>query len=78
MLRDIDILKEIFENQMGYILEFKELPWKRAQKNVEKGAADLLVTVVTKERLEYAIKSDFPILQSKILHQQKGRSEVHR
>ncbi len=59
----IDLLKEIFETEMGFKLEYKILPWKRAQLEVMNGTADFLVTVATKERLEYAIKSEYPILQ---------------
>lgn len=59
----IDILTEIFETEMGLSLEYKELPWKRAQMNVKYGQADLLVTVPTKERLEYTVQSDLPVME---------------
>ena len=58
-----DILKEIFEIEMNIKLNFQMLPWKRAQFNVKNGKADLLLTVATQNRLEYAIKTELPILQ---------------
>lgn len=54
----IDILRELFETEMGLSLEYKELPWKRAQLNVQYGQADVLLTVPTEERLTYAVKSE--------------------
>lgn len=59
----IDILSEIFEKEMGLDLKYNELPWKRAQVNLKHGLADLLLTVPTKERLEYAVKSDLPVME---------------
>jgi ABC-type amino acid transport substrate-binding protein len=59
----IDILREIFTNEMGIVLEADLLPWKRAQFEVKNGNSDFLVTVATKERLEYALKSRVPILE---------------
>jgi len=50
----VDILKELFEERLNYTLKFQQLPWKRAQAEVEKGTADFIVTVPTQTRLKYA------------------------
>jgi len=59
----IDILSEIFEKKMGLYLEYKELPWKRAQIHVQHGQADLLLTVSTEERLKYTESSRLPVFE---------------
>lgn len=59
----IDILKEIFEIELGIPLHCRMFPWKRAQASVESGKADFLVTVATGSRLAYAVKSRLPILE---------------
>ncbi len=59
----IDILKQVFEVELGGELHCQFSPWKRAQLKVKTGIADFLVTVPTDKRLEYAIKSEHPILQ---------------
>lgn len=62
-----DLLRELFENRMGFELVFLEVPWKRAQLSVKSGLADMLVTVATAERLEYAIAAGEPLIQI-VLH----------
>lgn len=59
----IEILRELFETELGMELVFTPLPWKRAQLAVKNGQADILVTVATPERLEYAVASELPVLE---------------
>lgn len=59
----IEIVDEIFTKELGYKLVVEQYPWKRAQQNVKEGKADITVSVPTAERLEYAFKSDKPILK---------------
>ncbi len=59
----IDIVREIFEKHLDIAVNYKQLPWKRAQYYVADGQADLLITVETEDRLQYAIPSEFPVLQ---------------
>lgn len=59
----VEIVEEIFTRELGYRLIVEQYPWKRAQQNVKEGLADLTVSVPTAERLEYALKSDKPILK---------------
>ncbi len=55
-----DIAREIFEKKQGIKLEFLQLPWKRAQRAVENGTADFMVTVPTTARREYAAVGAHP------------------
>jgi len=59
----IDILTELFEKQLGMELVYQNVPWKRAQYNVQNGQADFLVTVPTESRLQYAVQSNLPVLE---------------
>lgn len=59
----IEILRELFETELGMELVFVPLPWKRAQLAVKNGEADFLVTVATPERREYAVASELPVLE---------------
>lgn len=58
----VDILREVFEKELGMDLKVRIFPWKRAQHFVKSGLADMVVTVATDERLHYAAKSDQQIL----------------
>jgi len=49
-----DILSAVCEHHLGWRLSFINSPWKRAQRAVEVGDADIMVTVATPARLEYA------------------------
>ncbi len=53
----VDIIKAVLTDEMGIQVEYNQLPWNRCQALVKNGVLDLLVTVATKERLEYAVKS---------------------
>lgn len=57
----VDLISELFEKDLGIVVERRVFPWKRAQEKVEVGTADFMVTVPTPERLEYAVKTAIPI-----------------
>lgn len=54
----LDLMREIFEKKLGMTIVPHQLPWKRCQAKVRIGEADIMLTVATDERLEYALKSD--------------------
>lgn len=58
----IDLLKLIFEDELGMNLVIEFVPWKRAQHNVKMGNSDLMLTVSTEEREQYAESSEVPLL----------------
>lgn len=53
-----DIARIVMEEELGLTLEGYARPWKRAQKEVETGESDFLITVATKARREYALVSE--------------------
>lgn len=53
----VEIAREVMEKEMGLDLAVRFLPWKRAQKEVEFGKSDFLITVPTKARKAYAAVS---------------------
>jgi len=55
-----DIVKAIF-SRMEQELKYDLFPWKRAQKLVEAGIADALVTIPTEQRLDFLLASE-PII----------------
>lgn len=55
-----DILQEIFLTKLGLKVNYKELPWKRVQLEVERGTSDCFISVPTEDRLTYAVPSDAP------------------
>lgn len=56
-----DVLREVFEKKLGFQLRFADRPWKRAQADVERGDADIIVTVPTPERRQYVLVTEQPI-----------------
>lgn len=50
-------MDHILSKQLGMVVTHTPVPWGRAQKMVETGAADAFVTAATPKRLEYAIAS---------------------
>jgi polar amino acid transport system substrate-binding protein len=59
----IDILKAIFEEGLQLPVSYADYPWKRAQTAVKDGLADLIITIATPDRLQYAVKSELPVLE---------------
>lgn len=47
-------LEKIFKEQLCADVEYSFLPWLRAQRDVETGRADAMITVATASRLEYS------------------------
>ena len=58
-----EYLETIFNKNMNIKVKYSIVPWKRAQLYVEKGDADLILTVPTKKRLTFSIKNVKPIYQ---------------
>ncbi|MCW9035738.1 MAG: transporter substrate-binding domain-containing protein [Rhodospirillales bacterium] len=56
-----ELLNEIFVKEMKMKLVFKKRPWARAQRDVEIGNSDFLITVDSQERLKYSMKSATPL-----------------
>lgn len=57
----VEYLETIFSKNMNIKVKYSIVPWKRAQMYVEKGDADLILTVPTKKRLTFSIKNEIPI-----------------
>ncbi len=57
----VDILKEVFEKRMGITIEFENFPWLRAQRRVQSGKSDGMITLYTPERAEYTSSGKVPI-----------------
>ena len=57
----VDILHILIKDGLGREIRFRKRPWKRAQKEVEAGIADLLLTVPTDARQHYAFVSSQPV-----------------
>lgn len=49
----VDVLKQVFETELGMKVTMVERPWKRAQNDVRLGRADIMITVPTPDRLAY-------------------------
>jgi polar amino acid transport system substrate-binding protein len=57
----VDIIREAVENRLGLSLRISVLPWMRCQALVKQGEADLMTTIPTPARLEYARLVNAPI-----------------
>lgn len=57
----VEIVNEIFVNNLNKKVAVQIRPWKRAQVNVKRGKGDFLITVATPERLKYTVRSEEPI-----------------
>lgn len=53
-----DLLEELFRHVPGYRLEFHAFPWTRAQRLLEVGQMDLMVTFPSNSRKSYAVFSE--------------------
>jgi len=58
----IDICDELIGRRMGYKIEYKEYPWKRAQVNVAAGVEDAFISLPTPERKEYTVSGLVPFI----------------
>lgn len=52
----VDVLREALENRMNIPVEFKFLPWKRAQAEVKSGETDAMITLPNELRLSYSVE----------------------
>jgi polar amino acid transport system substrate-binding protein len=57
----VDIIREAVENRLGLELRISVFPWVRCQALVRQGEADLMTTIPTPARLEYAELVRVPI-----------------
>lgn len=56
-----EIVKAVLVDELGYEIEYHQLPWKRAQALVKTSSLDFMVTVPTNERLQYAHANTKPL-----------------
>jgi len=59
----IELLEELFCKELGFKLTYLNVPWKRAQYELEKGGASVTITLPTKERLAYSIPTTRPLIE---------------
>lgn len=52
-----DLLHEVFIKRIGLEFQYKQVPWRRAQREVKEGIADFLIAIPDTERLLYAVSS---------------------
>lgn len=57
----VDIVREALEVRLGVPVEMAVYPWPRCQYMVKEGLADMMATIPTDERREYAVVVDTPI-----------------
>lgn len=57
----VDIIREALEVRLGVPVEMAVYPWPRCQYMVEEGLADMMATIPTAERRDYAVVVDTPI-----------------
>ncbi|MCK5882605.1 MAG: transporter substrate-binding domain-containing protein [Bacteriovoracaceae bacterium] len=58
-----EIVKEVFEGELKIKVIPDVNPWNRAQRQVELGRADFMVSALTDLRLGYAIASELPFVE---------------
>jgi polar amino acid transport system substrate-binding protein len=58
-----DLLYEVFINRLGLNFQYKQVPWRRAQREVREGIADFLIAIPDAERLQYAVSSKRPFFK---------------
>lgn len=59
-----DIWADIFTKRMKRTWTCAVVPWKRAQSDVARGIADVMITIPTEERRAYAMPSEKPVYES--------------
>ena len=60
---EADILNEVLARRLKRPWVCTFVPWQRAQEQLRYGEADLLITIPTPERLEYALATDQPVIE---------------
>ncbi|MBB6480669.1 substrate-binding periplasmic protein [Spirochaeta isovalerica] len=56
-----EITIEALENRMGIPVKISIYPWPRCQHLVKEGDCDIMITIPTRERLEYTIPTELPV-----------------
>ena len=73
-----DIVMEVFTKGLNIQVDIAVYPWKRCQSMVKDGAADIMVTIPTPERLEYAVTHNRPVwIKRRILYTYQGHPKIH-
>lgn len=57
----VDLINHLFTNELNADVLYQPLPWKRAQRQVRDGRADIMITIPTPERAEYTLQTAQPI-----------------
>lgn len=75
----IDIIREVFEKRLSIPLSIQIFPWPRCQNMIEMGEADMMMTIPTNERLDYALAVDPPIwVKEYMIYTWAGNPELER
>ncbi len=62
----VDILTEALEERLDISVTFEAYPWRRAQRSVERGEADGMITWPTETRLQYTKSSTVPLVVAEV------------
>lgn len=62
-----DLLRALFEDELGVRTRFVLFPWPRAQKQVQDGEADVFITIPTPERQGYAAVTAIPMYRMRMV-----------
>jgi len=58
-----EMIAHLFEQELGFKVQYKLRPWKRAQREIESGRSDFMLTIPTKARALYAQRASRPLFQ---------------
>lgn len=73
-----DIVVEVFTKGLNIQVDIAVYPWKRCQAKVKDGTADIMVTIPTQERLEYAVTHTRPVwIKRRVLYTYHGNSKIN-
>jgi len=72
-----DIVMEIFQQRLGLRVDIAIYPWKRCQRMVKSGEADIMVTIPTPERKKYAVTHRRPVwVKRRILYTYRDHPRI--
>lgn len=73
-----DIVMEVFQKRLGLHVDIAIYPWKRCQRMVKSGEADIMVTIPTPERKKYSVTHSRPIwIKRRILYTFREHPRIH-
>jgi len=73
-----DIVIEVFQHRLGLRVDIAVYPWKRCQRMVKSGEADIMVTIPTPERKKYSVTHSRPIwIKRRILYTFREHPRIH-